>query len=127
MNRKQAAAIVELLLMKDLDLVLQNLDVKRNNIEIINAYAEGEDIQVKSENSEWGWIDIKEPSFNGSGSCLEYRIKPKTKIVWYRNYMTPTGAIGVWVASREKLEGQIPIGKNYKWVSHIMCQEIQCD
>ena len=60
---------------------------KHKHAEVIKAWADGAQVQVKWHN---GWIDEKNtPSFN---AAAEYRIKPAEKVVrWLWAYKTPEG------------------------------------
>jgi hypothetical protein len=64
--------------------------------EIIKAWADGAQIQWRDPKyDEFGWEDIKEPSWL---TFLEYRIKPEEKkpvVRWLWAYKTPTG----WVST----------------------------
>lgn len=123
MTREEAAAWVTLLKAKNLDFHIDTLDIKRNNIDIIQAYSEGKEIECKSDYSQ-GWKTIPSPAFDSS--VLYYRVKPETKVVWYRNYVTPLGYVGLWVGkTREDVEFAEKIGKDYEWINEASSVEVE--
>lgn len=61
---------------------------RRKHANLIHAWAEGAEIQY---NECGNWKDITNPHFHNHN---EYRIKPKTKTVRFRNYLTLDGLIG---------------------------------
>ena len=50
------------------------MEMRREHADLIHAWAEGADIQIKNEFGDW--VDIKSPSFK---PYCEYRIKPTPK------------------------------------------------
>lgn len=56
---------------------------RHKHADLIHAWAEGAEIQYHDLFT--GWEDIEEPGFYEND---EYRIKPKTKTVRFRNYLT---------------------------------------
>ena len=82
--------------------------MRNKHADLIHAWAEGAEIQYRSpSNPSKEWLD--------AGSTLlwwepnEYRIKPATKTIKYRNYITQDGRMGVVV------EGVRPT-KDCTWV-----------
>ena len=60
---------------------------RRKHADLIHAWAEGAEMQWLDENH---WVDIEEPNFYDDD---EYRIKPKTKTVVFRNYLDEYGLV----------------------------------
>lgn len=114
MDRKAAQNFIELVDSFTLKDKILYLELLYKHYYVVKAYAEGEDIQVKSENPGSEWLDIEDPSFDSS---LEYRVKPKTKCMWYRVYKTPEGFIGVWVGiTRDEVE-DVQAPHDGEWVN----------
>ena len=63
---------------------------RHRNADFIHAWAEGAEIQYKDEYGEW--IEASGPSW---GLGIEYQIKPKTKTVRFRNYITNQNLPGI--------------------------------
>lgn len=65
---------------------------RHKHADLIHAWADGAEIQVKLDNSTWGDCIGNDPAWS-TGS--EYRIKPKTKTVRFRNYIDAEGEVCV--------------------------------
>ena len=66
---------------------------RHKHADLIHAWAEGAEIQWKFNNE---WIDC-DPEWD---DCEEYRIKPKTKTVRFRNYLDKNGTVQVLLRDR---------------------------
>ena len=63
---------------------------RHKHADLIHAWAEGAEIQYHDPFT--GWEDIEEPGFYEND---EYRIKPKTETVRFRNYLTEGNMVDV--------------------------------
>lgn len=63
---------------------------RHKHADLIHAWAEGSEIQIFRNAMFSNWHDIDTPSW---GDEEEYRIKPKTKTVKFRNYLDIHGQI----------------------------------
>lgn len=85
--------------------------MRHKHADVIHAWAEGEKIQYRDPaNFGSSWIDYNIPP--GWWEEKEYRIKPKTQIIKYRNYINLQGKIGVAVQGTP-----IPEERNIAWLS----------
>lgn len=124
MTRSEAATWVKFLSLPNIDNQIQTINAKRNNIEILRAYSEGKDIEFAVNTEGTSWIPLDSPEFDSK--YFEYRIKPKTKIIWYRNYVTPLGFIGLQCGkSSEDVEYAERVGKNYSWINEASYVEVK--
>ena len=80
--------------------------------DLIHAWAEGAEIQWK--NGDY-WKDIEDPGFY---EYDEYRIKPKTKTIRFRNWISCSG--NIYVASESE-----QIGQDHKWLGDWQNVEIE--
>ena len=65
--------------------------MRHKHADVIHAWAEGAGVQVRGAGGT-KWSDIDTPGFI---TTCEYRIKPKTKTVRYRNYILEDGRVCV--------------------------------
>ena len=72
---------------------------RHKHCEVIHAYAEGAEIQYRTEDGTWS--DIQNPSFCANG---EYRIKPRT--------VKREGWINIWSINQARTCGVIGVGGN---------------
>lgn len=54
------------------------MGTKHKHAEVIKAWADGGDIQVRSPHSMSAWVDSNQPAF---AETFEYRVKPKELVV----------------------------------------------
>ena len=74
-------------------------DGARKHAALIHAWADGAEIQAKNKD---GWVDIcGTPAWFPD---TEYRLKPKTRTVKFRNYHVD-GVMGVWMQGYQGLPG----------------------
>jgi len=64
---------------------------RRKHADLIHAWAEGADIQFQRKDGTWDNVILNMPTWSEKET---YRIKPKTKTVRFRNYLTLDGLIG---------------------------------
>lgn len=88
---------------------------RRKHADLINAWADGAEIQYQKANGLWDCVFENRPTWS---DCEIYRIKPKTKTIRFRNWISCNG--NVYVASDIE-----QIGQNYKWLGDWQSVEIE--
>lgn len=63
---------------------------RRKHADLIHAWADGAEIQYQKANGSWDCVFENRPVWS---DCDIYRIKPKTKIVRFRNFLHSIGGI----------------------------------
>ena len=88
---------------------------RRKHADLIHAWAEGAEIQHQKANGSWDCVFENYPTWS---DCEIYRIKPKTKIVRFRNWISCSG--NIYVASESE-----QIGQDHKWLGDWQEVEIE--
>lgn len=88
---------------------------RRKHADLIHAWAEGAEIQYQKANGSWDCVFENYPTWS---DCEIYRIKPKTKIVRFRNWISCSG--NIYVASESE-----QIGQDHKWLGDWQEVEIE--
>lgn len=88
---------------------------RRKHADLIHAWAEGAEIQYQKANGSWDCVLGNRPAWS---DCEIYRVKPKTRIVRFRNYISCSG--NIYVASDSE-----QIGQDHKWLGDWQNVEIE--
>jgi hypothetical protein len=91
-----------------LSLKEKRVNKPHKHAEVIKAWADGAEIQVRGSGEPAIWRDNPEPRFL---DCLEYRVKPEKKQLWVRPYSLP--GLGPTVCDLPKNSFDAVFGNRY--------------
>lgn len=86
---------------------------RRRHADLIHAWAEGAEIQYQKANGSWDCVFENYPTWS---DCEIYRIKPKTRIVRFRNWLSEDG--NIYAATEDW-------GQDLKWLGDWQEVEIE--